>query len=373
MEGRVEHLMRWAQGEVAPPVKFDIFLTNRCNLRCRFCHYPFLPEFRYENELTPGKILSLVRQAGKMGAKVFGLLGGEPFLRKETALEAMALAKRSGMSGSVVTNGTLLREDDLRRIIKMKWDLIRFSIDAPEAPLHDELRGVRGSFDKTVKAMGTLQILKRELGSSHPTVEINMVLTSRNAGLLPGMMRFAHECGVGRIYVLPVIEFGKDISDLKLRDKDGPRVSSSIEEAEEIGGELGVESNLRALRKDNLFARPNQVDTLLLEDCSFDGDVPCFLPWYGMSIDAQGWTTPCGQIETKTRINVRDYASLWDAWTGAYFTSLREDMKGRRLSRGCERCCMPMMDENVMLRKALGREGLSLAQEQNGGNAGQGK
>ena len=350
---RVEHLLRWADGEVAPPVKFDIFLTNHCNLLCQFCHYPFLPEFRYKNELSHDEIISLVGQAGEMGAKVFGILGGEPFLRKKTCLEAMELAKACGMSGSLVSNGTLLNGKDLRRIIAMKWDLVRFSIDAPEPKTHDALRGVRGCFEKTVKTLAKLQRLKRESGSSHPTVEINMVLTRTNASMLAGMIRLCHEHGVNRIYVLPVIEFGKDISLLKLRGEDGASVLPHLEEAKELGKTLGVESNLDALAKDLLFTKSNQIDTVLLETQESDQHIPCFMPWYGMSIDAQGWVTPCGQIETETRINIRDFTSLREAWTSGYFTSLRMSMGRRQLPKGCERCCMPMMDENIMLREAI--------------------
>lgn len=353
VEGRVENLLRWADGEVAPPVKFDLFLTNRCNLLCQFCHYPFLPEFRYENELSHDEIISLVQQAGEMGAKVFGLLGGEPFLRKRTCLEGMELAKSLGMSGSLVTNGTLLNEKDMRRIITMKWDLLRFSIDAPEPTLHDALRGVRGCFDKTVKTLVSLQRLKEKNGSRHPTLEINMVLTRTNASMLSDMMKLAYKHAVERIYVLPVIEFSKDISSLKLRENDVPSVLTCIEEAEELARKLGVESNLGTIKEDSLFTRSNEINTVLLGGQDSKQHIPCFMPWYGMSIDAQGWLTPCGQIETGTRANVREYDSLWGAWISSYFTSLRRGMAGKRLPKGCERCCMPLMDENNMLREAL--------------------
>ncbi len=353
MGERIEHLLRWVRGEIAPPVKFDIFLTNRCNLLCQFCHYPFLPEFRYKDEMSHEEILVLVRQAGEMGVKVFGILGGEPFLRKKTALSSMELAKTQGMSGSVVTNGTLLNKKDLERIIAMGWDLLRFSIDASEPALHDELRGVRGSFDRTVGTMANLQRLKRRDCSNHPTVEINMVLTRRNVSQLPEMMRLAYEHGVNRIYALPVIEFGKEISSLKMSVLDADTVLTSIGEAEALGKELAVESNLSTLKNDLLFTKSNEVDSVLLKKQGRGQHIPCFLPWYGMSIDAQGWLTPCGQIETETRANVRDFSSLRDAWESSYFVSLREQMAKMRLPRGCERCCMPLMDENRMIREAL--------------------
>lgn len=350
---RVKSLLRWADGEVAPPVKFDLFLTNKCNLHCQFCHYPVLPKYRYVNELSHKEILSLVKQAGEMGARVFGILGGEPFLRKDTCLEAMELAKHNGMSGSIVTNGTIINENDMHRIIEMKWDLLRFSIDAPEAAPHDTLRGVKGSFNRTVSTMATLQRLKGASGSSHPTVEVNMVLTRSNASQLPGMMRLCHKYAVKRIYVLPVIEFGKDISAFKLTEADVVSVLASIEEAEALGTELSVHSNLSAIKEGSLFTKSNEMGSVLLKDTDTSKHIPCFMPWYGMSIDAQGWLTPCGQVETETRVNIRDYTSLWDAWNSSYFAALREQMVSRNLPKGCERCCMPLMDENTILREAL--------------------
>ena len=356
-EHGAESLVRWTRGDVAPPTKLDVYLTNRCNLLCQFCHYPFLPSHRYQGELSHEELLAIVRGGGEMGVKVLGMLGGEPFLRKETALQMMALAKKYRMSGAIVTNGTLLREEDLRPIIGMQWDLMRISLDGSRADTHDKLRGVKGSFDMTLRTVSTLQSLKRKEGLSHPTLELNMVLTRRNVDDLAGMIRLSSEHGINRIYVLPVIEFGKDISHLKFREQDGQSVVAHIKEAEAVSKEMGITSNLGTIRDGLLFSKSNAMDTVLLDN-AMDSEIPCFFPWHGMSIDAQGWVTPCGQIETPVRINIRDYGSLSAAWTSQYFMNLREKMLNSELPKGCERCCMPLMDDNTMLRRELESRGV---------------
>jgi len=82
-----------------------------------------------KKELTDKEISRLIDEICEMDIKVFGVLGGEPFLRKKVLLDSMEKIKKNGINGSIVTNGSLLEEKDVERIVKMRWDLIRFSID----------------------------------------------------------------------------------------------------------------------------------------------------------------------------------------------------------------------------------------------------
>jgi len=340
-------LKNWFNGGIAPPYKFDIFFTNKCNLKCRFCNFPNKKE--YSKELTDDELLSLIRQAGLLGAKVFGVLGGEPFIRK-CAIKAMRTAKEYGMAGSLVTNGTLLDETKIREIIDMEWDLIRFSIDGSNARVHDLLRGVKGSFKKTIRTINLFQKIKEENKCLYPTIEMNTVICKKNISDVPKIFKLASDLHLKHIYLLPMINFSSGINDLQISPKDSKQLLNILTRTDL----KGVSSNIAELKRDCLFMKSSETNKIILseEKKAKNTYIPCFLPWYGMSVDAEGYVTPCGQVDLENKVNIRD-KPVKEIWFGQHFSKLRLDMRNKIMPKGCHRCCMPLIDENELLRKEL--------------------
>lgn len=96
-----------------------ISLTDRCNLRCRYC----MPEegvakLRHEDILTFGEILRIVRGLAALGVKKVRLTGGEPLVRRNITELIAAIRRVPGIEQvALTTNGVLLAE--------MVADLIR--------------------------------------------------------------------------------------------------------------------------------------------------------------------------------------------------------------------------------------------------------
>jgi len=93
------------------PEHLTILLTDRCNLRCKICHYA--------NTETPGYSLNQARDMSlsvfqKIIAEVSGkplvsLTGGEPLLHPDVA-EFIAIAKEKDRLCTLTTNGWLLAD-----------------------------------------------------------------------------------------------------------------------------------------------------------------------------------------------------------------------------------------------------------------------
>lgn len=89
-----------------------ISLTDRCNLRCRYC----MPEagvvkLRHEDNLTFGEILRIVRGLAALGVKKVRLTGGEPLVRRNIAELIAAIRQVPGIEQvALTTNGVLLTE-----------------------------------------------------------------------------------------------------------------------------------------------------------------------------------------------------------------------------------------------------------------------
>lgn len=350
MDEKTERVCKWLKGGKAYPFKVDLFLTHKCNLNCLFCNYP---KKKPVKELDEETIMGIARESGKLGVKVMGILGGEPFVRKNVLMDFMAEIKKNGIAGSMVTNGVLIDDKDVKKIIQIKWDLIRFSLDGSTSKVHDFLRGGK-SFNKLLSVIKLFNKFKKEINANFPTIEVNTVLCRKNLEDISNILQLVRSLDVKRVYFLPMIEFVKGIDHLKLKQEDSKWILEEIEKVEEISKNLGIHSNLNEIKRDYIFTKSNEIDTLLLgkNDLSRENYIPCFMPWYAMSIDAEGNVTPCGQINTDSKTNIKN-SSLEKIWFGNYFTKLRKEMLSKTLSTGCSRCCMPILDENNEIRKNL--------------------
>lgn len=108
-----------------------ISVTDRCNLRCRYC----MPEEGVEN-LGHDKILSfeeitrIVKAAVELGITKYRLTGGEPLARKGIVNLVESLAKIDGVEElAMTTNGTMLA-DKADALKKAGLDRVNISVDS---------------------------------------------------------------------------------------------------------------------------------------------------------------------------------------------------------------------------------------------------
>ena len=79
-------------------------VTQRCNLRCIYCHAE--GERSPDAEISLGDIREVLRVAAKLGMRSVKFTGGEPLLREDILDIVRAVPK--GMESSMTTNGILL-------------------------------------------------------------------------------------------------------------------------------------------------------------------------------------------------------------------------------------------------------------------------
>lgn len=89
-----------------------ISITERCNLRCRYC-MPMDGVCKKEHDemLTYEEILKVSKVAAKLGVKKIRLTGGEPLVKKDIIKLASDIKKIDGIEElCITTNGILLNE-----------------------------------------------------------------------------------------------------------------------------------------------------------------------------------------------------------------------------------------------------------------------
>jgi radical SAM protein with 4Fe4S-binding SPASM domain len=128
-------------------------LTYRCNEKCVHC---YLPQETRLLELSLDQIDELMGEFVSMGGLQIQLTGGEAFSRKDI-VGILELAKKHGLVTSITTNLTLLNDDILNAIVGLSPRSVGCSIYAARPELHDAITLVKGSFEKSVRAIRSLR------------------------------------------------------------------------------------------------------------------------------------------------------------------------------------------------------------------------
>ena len=187
------------------PDNISLTITNACNLRCRMCGQWNEAGYMHHN---PERIKSEVglsdwkRVIDELSANhIYSVLlrGGEVFLYPEI-LELIEYINGKGIFISIDTNGTLLGNyvKDLVRIGKMH---LTFSIDGPEE-IHDMVRGVPGSFQKTYRNIVALNELEKE-NPNKISKSITFTISPYSYKGLSRIPDIARSLGISTITIVP--------------------------------------------------------------------------------------------------------------------------------------------------------------------------
>ena len=119
-----------------------ISVTDRCNLRCRFCMPQGNIEFQEkENLLTYDEILAIVTAVIPLGIHDFRITGGEPLVRNDIVdlvcgIKSLDLQNRVYLT----TNGVLLKQN-LASLIKAGLDGVNISLCSTDAKEYEWITG----------------------------------------------------------------------------------------------------------------------------------------------------------------------------------------------------------------------------------------
>lgn len=124
-------------------------ITLACDLACTHCGSR--AGRRRRDELTTAEGLDLIDQIAGLGARDVGLIGGEAYLRKDW-LQLIECVRANGMDCTLQTGGRNLSEARVAAAAAAGLQGVGVSIDGLRE-VHDELRGVPGSFELAMAAL----------------------------------------------------------------------------------------------------------------------------------------------------------------------------------------------------------------------------
>ena len=194
-----------------PPEHVYFSLTNRCNLRCEMCDIPKYSS-KEDDELSAKELKSIILQIKEMGVQHLIFSGGEPLLRKDLLeLVEYAVAKNIKMV-DIITNGTLLNDDIIKKLIKCRLSHITISLDGL-SKINSEIRG-QGVFEKAESNIDKFNYYKEKYKALFPTVGINFTIMDRNVSDILPMIDFAASKKCNIIVFQPVL-----FSNIRMHEK----------------------------------------------------------------------------------------------------------------------------------------------------------
>jgi len=290
------------------PKSVDLSITNRCNLRCKYCSH-FTSAGDVEQDLSKEEWLKFFEELNRCAVTNVTIEGGEAFYRQDLK-ELIQGVVRNRMRFNILSNGTLITDEMAAFLASTgRCDGVQVSIDGSIPITHDSFRG-KGNF---IKAMSGIKILRKH----HVSVPVRVTIHRKNVRDLEAVAQLLLEevglpsfstnsasymgtCRQNSNQVQLTIEERSLAMEmlLKLNRKYDGRISANAGPLAEGRDWLRIEKARRA-GKDSIPGRGYLVS--------------CGGPMSKMAVRADGAMVPCGQISHMElgRINQDDLQEVW--------------------------------------------------------------
>jgi MoaA/NifB/PqqE/SkfB family radical SAM enzyme len=288
------------------PLHLTFFVTQRCNTRCPFCFYLAGKEKgNVENELSLDEIKLLSSSMPEL--LWLALSGGEIFLRDDLVEIAKAFYENNRPAIILMpTNGMMpARIEKMTReilaIARNSTVVVKLSLDSADEKAHDSLRGMQGSFSKT---METYERLGRLL-DRHSNFELGMnsVFCSLNQDGMGPLIEFAKGLKMIKTHTVSLVR-GTVPEELKRVDMNKYRQT-----AEQLCRDLrqGQASTYR-FRGARLKAAQDILQRNLIERTAKEKKalLPCYAGRLNLVLTETGDVHPCELLSEKMG-NIKEF------------------------------------------------------------------
>ncbi len=308
------------------PYHLEIHPTDRCNLDCFFCSTRLL---RQGHELEFSAIRQLVaemRDAGTRSVCISG--GGEPLVHPKL-LDIFELLEQSRIHiGTLTTNGISLHREVAKGLLDAGCDQLRVSLNCSNGADYARMMQTRdATFHRVLDNVRDLLAQRAHRGLKRPEVIVQFLPYKENFRSIPEMYELASRLGVDGI-VFNGLSYLQQ--DLRMQAEESREMFElfeqvlRVDEYRRIRGIYSLEQDVSQRLVDverRLGAERNQLSVFkrlvgLARRRDFStgekwrhhwrmrrrsqvqkmfqtGDDPCIMPWYTMTVRADGTVPIC--------------------------------------------------------------------------------
>ncbi len=181
------------------PLFFMFDITSACNYRCLHCYNN--SGIKPKDELSDEETIDVAKQIAEMHPESVCLCGGETMLRKNIFDIIGCLRGNAGMI-NMVSNGSLMTENNVKRLKEAGIDVIQISLDGINEIQHDTFRGYIGAYELAIKAIKTIR--KEAI-----KVYVSFIPNRLNYESLSLFCDKMFELGVSVVRIMPLIPLGR--------------------------------------------------------------------------------------------------------------------------------------------------------------------
>ncbi len=307
--------------KIKGPKTVMISPTDACNLRCKSCwRLEKKSNLQIKEELPFDKIKQIIKECKELKVKTIDLTGGgEPFYRKDI-FEVIRLVKKYGMKATLTTNGTLLDQERIERIIKLGLDDICFSIESGKENINDNLRG-KGVYKKIIQTLKILNLFKEY--SEKPVIRFATVITKENYKELDSLIELSVKYKISAINFSVLLEWSTNKELSMKKEKDALKILKDID---------------LKLKKKKIYSNIQSI----LEYGLFEHEPPkfCFAPWEMIFINSRGEVLACCTLAShyENIIGNVNEQSLSQIWQGNKMARFRKRIKEGNYFKECSKC-----------------------------------
>ncbi len=327
---------RLKKGHPYKPVFVKIKLLWDCNLKCKMCNH-----WRWRGNMLDRKILKkLIPDLARLGCERIHLSGGEPTMYPDLA-QAMKWMRKQGIKITMTTNATLITEAKANAYVQGGLKKANISFDSPDPIIHDEIRGMKGAFDRSVRGVQFLQRAfqaKAERLASNPgKIFINMVVNQANYRQVSQLPALAQQIGARGFHLIPIFARNAELSHLtqaQIIEFNEHIAPVAYAQSQELGLEVAPH-DLWVFGTSNTEVESSAQGNYAHQ---YYQNHPCYALWTHALIDHNGNVAPCCTLTDQVVIGNLKEQSFKQIWQGKTFTQLRQ--ASYPIHSACNRCTM---------------------------------
>ncbi|MFC2083955.1 radical SAM protein [Bacteroidota bacterium] len=278
------------------PMHVMMDITLRCNLRCHGC-YKDTSKRKEKDPIDTAGWKHIIDQLPPW--TLLMLTGGEPTLRKDFRDLARHAFRKHWCH--LNTNGTIIDDDLARFIIGGRFFSVGVSIDG-DRQTHDNVRGVKGAFDKAWYGLERLIYYRKKMKRKWPLIDVKTVIWPNTLKGVSRLIDLVAQSGANLITIsFPRIssfhfssQLVNELSPL-YQKVEGPERLFDVNEL--IGlcsqWEDKLYGNGVAWRYYPRMLSHKQFGNYIKEDSFANRYLPCHVPWVFFGINHDGDVYPC--------------------------------------------------------------------------------
>jgi MoaA/NifB/PqqE/SkfB family radical SAM enzyme len=326
-----------------------LIVNSRCNLYCKMCDVGQAEkESQFaQNMLSAEKdidfdVYKKIIDDVAHFKPIIALTSTEPLLWKKI-FDAVEYAKSKGCKVQITTNGILLPQK-IDTLVEKKLDVLWVSLDGIEA-IHDDIRGIIGSYKKTTSgfALANNKIIER--GINHVVSNWNYDKIVEFAQDIikyhPTHVSFAHLNFIthemsdihNKTYLKTCMATPTCVSSIFPEDIDYKFLFSQLKKAEEILSAEGI-----VISHSPKFKSEEDVRIFYNEPMKVVAKNKCTVPWDQAQFMANGDMILMTRCFHLVMGNISDN-SFTELWNGKKMKNFRHELHKVGMFPACTRCC----------------------------------